>query len=334
MGIKVADKIRLGIVGYGNIGQGAEIAINATDDMRLEAVFSRRGKDRISLMTEGVPVFSPDHAPKFKGSIDVMLMCGGSATDLPVQTPRFAPLFNLVDSFDTHANMHQHFCKTHQAALTGGKTAIIGAGWDPGLFSLLRLFVDSVLPGSRSDTFWGPGLSQGHSDALRRIPGVKAAVQYTIPIPAALSAAREGVFGGMSAQQKHLRQCYIVAEDRADRDLISQTVRTMPDYFAGYKTEIHFVSPKDLEQNHAGKAHGGKVIGLGSTGLEAGNRQSLELALDLEHNAQFTASVMVAYARAAHKMNSLGLMGAHTVFDVPLSHLSPQSRDALHKKFL
>lgn len=322
--------IKVGIAGYGNLGKGAEKAVLAAPDLELFGVFTRR--DPASVQTRsGAPVYAMDEAEKYKDDIDVMILCGGSATDLPEQTPALASLFNVVDSFDTHARIPEHFENVDRAARAAGKTAAISIGWDPGLFSLLRLLSESILPDGASYTFWGKGVSQGHSDAIRRIEGVADAKQYTIPVPEAIEAVRSGSQPELSTRQKHTRECFVVAEEGADLDHIEQEIKTMPNYFSDYDTTVHFISQEELDKNHAGLPHGGFVLRSGNTGE---NHHLIEFSLNLDSNPEFTASVLAAVARAVVKLNIEGQTGAKTIFDLPISALSPQSAEELRAHLL
>ena len=301
-------------------------------DMELAGVFTRRDPAGVKIATEGVGIYSLDRAEAMADEIDVMILCGGSATDLPQQTPRFARLFNVVDSFDTHANIPQHFAQVDAAAKAGGKVAAISVGWDPGMFSLNRLLAQSILPQGQSYTFWGKGVSQGHSDAIRRIDGVKDARQYTIPVPQALEAVRAGSAPELTTRQKHTRECFVVAEEGADLARIEREIVTMPNYFSDYDTTVHFISQEELERDHSGIPHGGFVIHTGKTGGE--NNHVIEYSLKLDSNPEFTASVLVAYARAVCRMNREGQSGCKTVFDVPPAYLSPLSGEELREHLL
>ena len=321
--------VRIGIVGYGNLGRGVECAIRQNEDMSLVAVFTRRDPESVHILTENVPVVSAAEAADWKDRIDVMILCGGSATDLPEMSPAFAKDFHIVDSFDTHAKIPIHFETVDCAAKAGGKVAVIAAGWDPGLFSLNRLYGQAILPQGKDYTFWGIGVSQGHSDAIRRIPGVKDARQYTIPVPEAMEKVRCGGAPELTPREKHTRYCYVVAEDGADKAAIENTIKTMPHYFADYNTTVEFVSMEVLENNHKGMPHGGSVIRTGRTGWESENHQTMEFKLTLSSNPQFTANVLTACARAALKMSGRGLCGCQTIFDIPPADLSPADSKAL-----
>ena len=295
--------IRIGILGYGNLGKGVECAVKQNPDMELAAVFTRRDPAAVKILTQSACVAHADEAPAWKEKIDVMILCGGSATDLPAQTPAFAQLFNVVDSFDTHAKIPEHFAKVDAAAQESGKVAVISAGWDPGMFSLNRMLSGAILPEGRDYTFWGKGVSQGHSDAIRRIPGVKDARQYTIPVDSALEAVRSGSNPELTTRQKHLRDCYVVLEDGADASRVEQAIVTMPNYFADYDTTVHFISEEELKRDHSGIPHGGFVIRTGCTGWEGENKHVIEYSLKLDSNPEFTSSVIVACARAAFRCN-------------------------------
>ena len=326
-------KIRIGIAGYGNLGKGVEAAINQNPDMELYGVFSRRSPDSVKTLT-GAKVFSLDNVEEHKDNIDVMIICGGSATDLPVQTPALSEYFNVVDSFDTHAKIPEHFENVDKAAKKSGKIAMISVGWDPGLFSLNRLYAEAVLPEGKDYTFWGKGVSQGHSDAIRRIAGVKDARQYTVPVDEALTAVRNGENPELSTREKHTRECFVVAEEGADKDRIEQEIKTMPNYFADYNTTVTFITEEELKLNHSGIPHGGFVIRCGKTGINKENTHIIEYSLKLDSNPEFTSSVLVAYARAAYRMNNEGMSGCKTVFDVAPSYLCAASPEELRKAIL
>ena len=325
--------IRIGILGYGNLGRGVELAIQHCPDMELAGVFTRRNPQSLQTVT-GANVYSMEQAETMQNEIDVMILCGGSATDLPVQTPKFAQLYNVIDSFDTHAKIPEHFDAVDAAAKASGKTAIISTGWDPGMFSLNRVLAQAILPQGDTYTFWGKGVSQGHSDAIRRLDGVKDARQYTIPVEDALNAVRAGEAPQLSARQKHLRECFVVAEEGADLAKIEQEIVTMPNYFADYDTTVHFISEEELMANHSGIPHGGFVIHSGKTGVNNENTHVIEYGLKLDSNPEFTASVLVAYARAAYGMHKDGITGCKTVFDVAPRYLSPMSDEQLRKEML
>lgn len=326
--------IRVGILGYGNLGRGVECAVRHNPDMELKAVFTRRDPAGLQILTEGAKVLSAEDAPSMKDEIDVLILCGGSATDLPVQTPQMAEYFNVIDSFDTHANIPQHFDAVDRAARAGGHIGIISVGWDPGMFSLNRLYASAVLPGGRDYTFWGRGVSQGHSDAIRRIHGVKDARQYTIPVEEALTAVRSGSCPELTTRQKHTRECFVVAEEGADLKAIETAIVTMPNYFADYDTTVHFISEEELLRDHAGIPHGGFVIHTGKTGWEDENSHVIEYSLKLDSNPEFTASVIAAYARAAYRLSKEGQTGCRTVFDIAPSYLSAQEGEELRKHLL
>lgn len=322
--------IKVGIAGYGNLGKGVEKAVNAAPDMELAGVFTRR--DPASLQTvSGAPAIALAEAEKYKDDIDVMIVCGGSATDLPEQTPALAALFNVVDSFDTHAHIPEHFANVDAAAKAAGTIGAISIGWDPGLFSLNRLISESILLDGATYTFWGKGVSQGHSDAIRRIEGVKDARQYTVPVPEALEAVRSGEQPELSTRQKHTRECFVVAEEGADQERIAEEIRTMPNYFDEYDTTLHFISQEELDRDHKGLPHGGFVLRSGHTGE---NRHLIEYSLSLDSNPEFTASVLTAVARAVARMNQEGLSGAKTIFDIPASYLSPLSGEEIRAHLL
>lgn len=321
--------IRIGIMGYGNLGRGVEAAIRQNDDMELCAVFTRRDPATFKIATEGVSVCSVDEVDKWTDKIDVMVMCGGSATDLPVQSPKYARMFNIVDSFDTHAKIPEHFAAVDTAAKEGGKIGIISIGWDPGMFSLLRMLGNAILPSGADYTFWGKGVSQGHSDAIRRIEGVIDARQYTIPIDAALDAVREGKNPTLTTRQKHTRECFVVAADGADKARIEREIVTMPNYFSDYDTTVHFITKEELVRDHSGIPHGGFVIRSGVTGLNEENKQLIEYSLRLDSNPEFTASVIVAYCRAAYRMKKEGICGAKTILDVAPSYIINKSGEEL-----
>ena len=326
--------IKIGILGYGNLGRGVECAIKHNPDMELAAVFTRRDPKTVKILTENVPVYSADQAAQMKDSIDVLILCGGSATDLPQQTPEYARYFNVVDSFDTHARIPEHFEAVDKAAKDSGHVGLISVGWDPGMFSLNRLYANAILPGGRDYTFWGKGVSQGHSDAIRRIPGVKGARQYTIPVEEALSAVRSGVNPELTTRQKHTRECFVVAEEGADLAAIEKEIVTMPNYFADYDTTVHFISQEELDRDHSGIPHGGFVIRTGKTGWRDENSHVIEYSLKLDSNPEFTASVIAAYARAAYRLNQEGQKGCKTVFDIAPAYLSPDSGQELRKRLL
>jgi diaminopimelate dehydrogenase len=326
--------IRIGILGYGNLGRGIEASIQTCDDLELAAVFTRRDPSSISIKAKGVPVVSVSDIALWADKIDVLILCGGSATDLPAQTPEFAKLFNVVDSFDTHAKIPEHFSNVDAAARSGKKVALISAGWDPGMFSLIRLYANCILPNGKDYTFWGKGVSQGHSDAIRRIPGVKNAKQYTVPVQDAVDAVRSGSNPELSTRQKHLRDCYVVLEQGADPERIEQQIKTMPNYFADYDTTVHFITEDEFAKNHSGLAHGGFVFRTGSTGWNNEHKHVIEFSLKLDSNPEFTASVIVAYARAVARLSAEGQSGCRTVFDVAPAYLSPLSGEQLRAHLL
>ncbi len=326
--------MRIGILGYGNLGRGVESAIRQNPDMELVAVFTRRPPNSLKIMTEGVPVLSLDDAKNMQDKIDVMILCGGSATDLPTQTPDFVKYFNVIDSFDTHAKIPEHFANVDKTAKESGKVGIISVGWDPGMFSLNRLYAGAILPNGKDYTFWGKGVSQGHSDAVRRIEGVKDARQYTIPVPDAVDAVRNGKNPELTTRQKHTRECFVVAAEGADLARIENEIKTMPNYFADYDTIVHFITEEEMQRDHSGLPHGGMVIRSGKTGLNLEHNHIIEYKITLDSNPEFTASVLVAYARAAYRMNQEGQSGCKTVFDVAPAYLSPISNEELRKNLL
>ena len=326
--------IRIGIFGYGNLGKGVECALRQNADMELKAVFTRRNPDSVRILTEGVPVYHADKAAEMKDEIDVMILCGGSATDLPVQTPALAQMFNVVDSFDTHANIPVHFVNVDEKASATNHTAIISVGWDPGLFSLNRLYGGAILPDGKDYTFWGKGVSQGHSDAIRRVEGVANGKQYTVPVQKALDAVRSGENPELSTREKHTRECFVVAEEGADKARIENEIKTMPNYFADYDTTVNFITEEELRENHAGIPHGGFVIRSGRTGKDLEHNHIIEYSLKLDSNPEFTSSVLVAYARAAYRMSKEGNFGCKTVLDIPPAYLSPKSAEELRKTLL
>ena len=321
--------IRVGIYGYGNLGRGIESAVRQNSDMELVAFFTRRDPSSLKTKSENVPVYSANDVEKHADEIDVLILCGGSATDLPLQTPALAEKFCVVDSFDTHARIPEHFANVDAAARRGGKTALISCGWDPGMFSLNRLYANAVLPDGKDYTFWGRGVSQGHSDAIRRIDGVLDAKQYTIPVEAALESVRAGENPELTTREKHTRECFVVAADGADKARIEREIKEMPNYFADYDTTVHFISLEELRRDHSGIPHGGFVIRCGKTGFEGENSHVIEYRLKLDSNPEFTASVIIAYARAVVRMNREGQTGCKTVFDVPPIYLSPKSREEI-----
>ena len=326
--------IRIGIFGYGNLGRGVECAIKQNNDMELVAVFTRRDPSTVKILTQGVSVYHVDDAKNMQDKIDVMILCGGSATDLPVQTPALAKMFNVVDSFDTHAKIPEHFANVDKGATEGGKIGIISVGWDPGMFSLNRLYASAILPQGKDYTFWGKGVSQGHSDAIRRVKGVKNGKQYTIPYESALEAVRSGACPELTTRQKHLRECFVVAEDGADLSAIEKEIKEMPNYFADYDTIVHFISEEELARDHSGIPHGGFVIRSGKTGWNGENTHIIEYSLKLDSNPEFTSSVIVAYARAAYRLASKGEIGARTVFDIAPAMLSAKDPYEIRKEML
>lgn len=325
--------IRIGILGYGNLGRGVEYAVEGNEDMELVAVFTRR--DPASMQTRtNVPVVPADEAAEWKDKIDVLILCGGSATDLPEQTPAFAKLFNVVDSFDTHAKIPVHYAAVDAASKAAGTVGVISVGWDPGLFSLARVYGNAVLTNGADYTFWGRGVSQGHSDAIRRIPGVRDAKQYTVPVPAALDAVRSGANPQLTTREKHTRACYVVLEEGADAAAVEKAIVTMPNYFADYDTTVHFISAEELQRDHAGLPHAGFVIRSGATGKEGEHKHVIEFNLKLDSNPEFTACVLVAYARAAHRLALEGVTGCKTVLDIAPAYLSSQSAGELRASLL
>lgn len=327
-------KIRIGILGYGNLGRGIECAIKQNADMELTAVFTRRNPDTVKILTEGVKIYSVEQLLTKKDDIDVLILCGGSATDLPKQTPEYAKYFNVVDSFDTHAKIPEHFAAVDAVAKEHGHVAMISCGWDPGMFSLNRLYGSAILPQGKDYTFWGKGVSQGHSDAIRRVDGVENAKQYTVPVESALKAVRSGSNPELTTREKHTRECYVVAKEGADLARIEQEIKTMPNYFADYDTTVNFISEEELQTQHAGIPHGGFVIRSGKTGWNEEHTHIIEYSLKLDSNPEFTASVIVAYARAVHRMTQEGMSGCKTVFDVAPAYLSPLSGDQLRAGLL
>ena len=325
--------IRIGIMGYGNLGRGIECAIKQNDDLELVAVFTRRDPATVSILTEGAAVCNVKDVEEWKDKIDVLMLCGGSATDLPVQTPEYAKLFNVVDSFDTHARIPEHFANVDKAAKEGKNVSIISVGWDPGMFSLNRLYAESILVQGSTYTFWGKGVSQGHSDAIRRIEGVKNGIQYTVPIEAAVDQVRSGSEPELTTRQKHLRECYVVAEEGADKAAIEEAIKTMPNYFDEYDTTVTFITEEELKENHSKMPHGGFVIRTGETGCE-GNKHVIEYSLKLDSNPEFTGSVLVAYARAAHRLSKKGESGARSVFDIAPAMLSQMTPEELRAHML
>ena len=326
--------MRIGIYGYGNLGRGIECAIKNNNDMELVAVFTRRDPQSVKIQTEAARVCAAADVDKFKDKIDVMVICGGSATDLPKQTPELAKIFNVVDSFDTHARIPEHFANVDKAAKDGGNIALISAGWDPGMFSLNRLYATAILPNGNDYTFWGKGVSQGHSDAIRRIKGVKNGKQYTIPVESALAAVRNGENPKLTTRQKHTRECFVVAEEGANLAAIEKEIKEMPNYFADYDTTVHFISEEELEKNHSGIPHGGFVFRTGCTGWNNEHNHVIEYSLKLDSNPEFTASVIAAYARAIYRLHQEGSIGCKTVFDIAPAYLSPLSDEELRASML
>lgn len=327
------EKIRIAILGYGNLGRGIECAVGQNEDMELVAVFTRRDPSTVKTVS-GVPVYGVEKLTEKKGDIDVLMLCGGSATDLPRQTPAYAADFNVIDSFDTHARIPEHFDAVDRAAREGGKVAMISVGWDPGMFSLNRLYANAILRDGRDYTFWGKGVSQGHSDAIRRISGVKDARQYTVPVEAAVSAVRACENPELTTRQKHTRECYVVAEEGADRERIEREIKTMPNYFADYDTTVHFITQEELERDHAGIPHGGMVLRTGKTGVNREHDHVIEYSLKLDSNPEFTACVLIAYARAVYRMNREGMTGCKTVFDVAPAYLSLMTPEEMRAQLL
>ncbi len=326
--------IRVAIFGYGNLGRGVELALRRCPDMTLTAFFTRRPPETLKTLTPGVPVYAASEAPAHRDEIDVMILCGGSAFDLPKQTPAMAALYNVVDSFDTHARIPEHFDACDAAAREAGKVALISAGWDPGMFSLQRLLGGAILPEGTDYTFWGKGVSQGHSDAIRRVEGVLDGKQYTIPVPEALERVRSGEEPALTTREKHRRECFVVAAPDADKARIEKEIKTMPNYFAEYDTTVHFITQEELDRDHRGIPHGGFVIRSGVTGEAGETKQLIEYSLTLGSNPEFTASVLVCYARAAYRLNREGVSGAKTVFDVPPAYLSSLSGEELRRRLL
>ncbi len=326
--------MKIGILGYGNLGKGVEGAVKQNPDCELTAVFTRRDPSTVKILTAGVPVYNVADVEKRKDEVDVLIICGGSATDLPKQTPEYAKYFNVIDSFDTHAKIPEHFANVDKAAKDFKHTALISCGWDPGLFSLNRLYANCILPNGKDYTFWGKGVSQGHSDAIRRIEGVKDGKQYTIPVQAALDAVRSGSNPDLTTRQKHTRECFVVAEEGADKARIEKEIKEMPNYFADYDTTVHFISEEELKRDHSGIPHGGFVIRSGKTGWDNEYNNVIEYSLKLDSNPAFTSSVLVAYARAVYRMNKEGSLGCKTVFDVAPAYLSPLSGEEIRAHLL
>ena len=326
--------IKIGILGYGNLGRGVECAVKQNDDMELVAVFTRRNPEDVKILTETATVCNVADVEDWKDKIDVMIICGGSATDLPKQTPVYAKMFNVIDSFDTHARIPEHFANVDAAAKEGGHVGIISVGWDPGMFSLNRLYANAILPDGNDYTFWGKGVSQGHSDAIRRVEGVKGGKQYTIPVEAALEAVRNGENPELTTRQKHTRECFVVLEEGADAAKVEEEIKTMPNYFSDYDTTVHFISEEELKANHSGIPHGGFVLRSGKTGWDGENKHLIEYSLKLDSNPEFTSSVLIAYARAAYRLASEGQIGCKTVFDIAPAYLSAKSGEELRKHML
>lgn len=326
--------IKIGILGYGNLGRGVECAVKQNDDMELVAVFTRRNPEDVKILTETATVCNVADVEDWKDKIDVMIICRGSATDLPKQTPVYAKMFNVIDSFDTHARIPEHFANVDAAAKEGGHVGIISVGWDPGMFSLNRLYANAILPDGNDYTFWGKGVSQGHSDAIRRVEGVKDGKQYTIPVEAALKAVRNGENPELTTRQKHTRECFVVLEEGADAAKVEEEIKTMPNYFSDYDTTVHFISEEELKANHSGIPHGGFVLRSGKTGWDGENKHLIEYSLKLDSNPEFTSSVLIAYARAAYRLASEGQIGCKTVFDIAPAYLSAKSGEELRKHML
>jgi diaminopimelate dehydrogenase len=331
---RIQMSIRIGILGYGNLGRGVECAIKQNPDMELAAVFTRRAPESVRIQTQGVPVCRIEDAVQMQDKIDVMILCGGSATDLPVQTPEFVQYFNVIDSFDTHAKIPEHFTAVDEAAKKSGKVGIISCGWDPGMFSLNRLYANAVLPQGKDYTFWGKGVSQGHSDAIRRIEGVADARQYTIPVDEALASVRAGENPELTTRQKHTRECFVVAQEGADKARIEEEIKTMPNYFDEYDTTVHFISEEEMKRDHSGIPHGGFVIRSGKTGWNEEFGNVIEYSLKLDSNPAFTSSILVAFARAAYRLAEEGQSGCRTVFDIAPAYLSAKSGEELRRTML
>ncbi|MBR6879485.1 MAG: diaminopimelate dehydrogenase [Clostridiales bacterium] len=326
--------IRIGIVGYGNLARGVESELRKNPDMKLCGVFTRRDPSSVTLRTEGVPVYSSSKIPEMKDDFDVLIICGGSATDLPEMTKEYAKYFNVIDSFDTHAKIPEHFAAVDASAKSANKVAVISVGWDPGMFSLTRLYSNCILTEGNDYTFWGKGVSQGHSDAIRRVPGVKNGKQYTIPVESALAAVRSGSNPELTTRMKHTRECFVVAEEGADKALIEKTIKEMPNYFSDYDTTVHFISEEEFNRDHQGMAHGGFVFRSGTTGFDGEHKHVIEYSLKLDSNPEFTASVLIAYARAAYRLDQQGDSGCKTVFDIAPALLSPLSGDEIRAHML
>ena len=331
---KDEETMKIAILGYGNLGRGVECAVRENSDMELVAVFTRRNPKDVKIRTAGVPVVSVEEIEAWQGKVDVLILCGGSAKDLPEQTPKYARLFHVVDSFDTHAKIPAHFAAVDEAAKAANRVAVISVGWDPGLFSLARVYANSVLPSGRDYTFWGRGVSQGHSDAIRRVAGVKDAKQYTLPVLKALAAVRRGEDPELSTRDKHTRECFVVLEEGADAAKVEQEIKTMPNYFADYDTTVHFITETELKENHSGLAHGGCVIRTGRTGFDGEHHHVVEYSLKLDSNPEFTTNVLLAYARAAYRLAQEGASGCKTVLDIAPAYLSPLSAEELRAKML
>ncbi len=326
--------IKIGILGYGNLGRGVECAVKQNADMELKAVFTRRAPESVNILTKTAKVYSVNDILSMQEEIDVLIICGGSATDLPVQTPEYVKYFNVIDSFDTHARIPEHYANVDTNAQKSGKVGIISVGWDPGMFSLNRVYANAILSDGTDYTFWGKGVSQGHSDAIRRIEGVADAKQYTIPVPEALEQVRSGETPNLTTRKKHTRECFVVAKEGADLARIEKEIKEMPNYFADYDTTVHFISQEELKANHSGIPHGGFVIRSGKTGWDNENKNIIEYSLKLDSNPEFTASVLVAYARAAYRMSQEGMKGCKTVFDVAPAYLCAQSGEYLRAHML
>lgn len=326
--------MKIGILGYGNLGRGIECAVKQSQDVELVAVFTRRNPEDVKILTEGVKVYPVSEITEHKDEIDVLVLCGGSATDLPEQTPEYAKYFNVIDSFDTHARIPEHFANVDKTAKENGHIALISCGWDPGMFSLNRLYANAILPQGNDYTFWGKGVSQGHSDAIRRVEGVRDGKQYTIPIDSALEAVRNCENPELSTRQKHTRECFVVAEEGADKAKIEETIKNMPNYFSDYDTTVHFISEEELKANHSGIPHGGFVFRTGVTGWNNEHNHVIEYSLKLDSNPEFTSSVILAYARAINRLHSEGVTGCKTVFDIAPAYLSPLSAEELRAHML
>ncbi len=326
--------MKIAILGYGNLGKGIECAVKQNDDMELACVFTRRDSKTLTIKTAGVPVYAATEVEVHKDEFDVLILCGGSATDLPTQTPEYAKICNVVDSFDTHARIPEHFANVDAAAKSGNNTALISCGWDPGMFSLNRLYANAILPDGKDYTFWGKGVSQGHSDAIRRVEGVQDGKQYTIPVDSALEAVRSGANPELTTRQKHIRECFVVAKEGADKARIEAEIKNMPNYFADYDTTVHFISQEELDRDHSGIPHGGFVIRSGKTGWDNEYNNIIEYSLKLDSNPAFTSAVLVAYARAVYRMNKEGATGCKTVFDVAPAYLSALSGEELRAHLL